>query len=534
MTDIIDVLIIGAGPTGGMLALELAMQNISFRIIDSEPIRSDKSRALVLHSRTLELLNRHGGGVEELIKQGRVNMGIRMFSNMKFVFEMDINDIGFTDTMFPAPLMISQAETESFLDKELLKYGKSVERPVTAETLEQGEDGVTACLRHADGTEEVLHCKYVVGCDGAHSIVRKSAGLKFEGAAYPQDFVLADVHLKWTHPDALTIFMGSTGFMVVLPMKDGVFRLILTRPRHLNDDTEPTIEDFEEACAALAPGETELFDPVWISRFRLHHRNVENYRVGRMFMAGDAAHIHSPAGGQGMNTGMQDAVNLGWKLASVIRGENGDSLLDTYNIERHKVGENLLRGTDRIFDFMSTKNPVYLYLRNTLVPWIVPWVMRDRSKRARRFRFISQLGIRYRHSPIVGAASTYKGVLHGGDRAPDGKLMGPEEGTTVLGLCRGPTHHLLLFSGTGAAAGSDEMLHSSAAEFITENSNRVKVHQICHTNLQKESSCSDPEGVVHKLYGFTDPSYVLIRPDGHVSFIGPLSTIDELKAWMKK
>ena len=533
MMDTTDVLIIGAGPTGGMLALELAMQDIPFRIIDSAPIRSDKSRALVLHSRTLELLNRHGGEAEELVKQGRVNMGVRIFANKKFVFEMDINDIIFPDTMFPAPLMISQAETERFLDKGLLKHGKSVERPVTAERLEQGDDGVTAWLRHADGTEKLLRCKYVVGCDGAHSIVRKSAGLEFEGAAYPQDFVLADVHLKWKHSEGMTIFMGSTGFMVVFPMKDSVFRIILTRPSHLNNDAEPTIRDFEEAFVALAPGEAELFNPVWISRFRLHHRNVENYRVGRMFMAGDAAHIHSPAGGQGMNTGMQDAVNLGWKLASVIRGEKGDSLLDTYNIERHKVGENLLRGTDRIFDFMSTKNPVYLYLRNTLVPWIVPWLLKDRNRLASRFRFISQLGIRYRHSPIVGSASTHKGKLRGGDRAPDGKLTGPEQDTTVLGLCGGPSHHLLLFSGIGSAAVGEEVLQSAAADLMAENSAWVKLHKICHTDLKTESRYLDSEGIVHELYGFRDPSYVLIRPDGHVSFIGNLGTIDELRVWMK-
>jgi 2-polyprenyl-6-methoxyphenol hydroxylase-like FAD-dependent oxidoreductase len=533
MTDIIDVLIVGAGPTGAMLALELAMQNISFRIIDSASIRSDKSRALVLHSRTLELLDRHGV-VEELIKQGRINMGVRMFANKRFVFEVDINDIGFTDTMFPAPLMISQAETESFLDKELLKYGKSVERPVTAERLEQDEDGVNAWLRHADGTEEALYCKYVVGCDGAHSVVRKSAGLKFNGAAYPQDFVLLDVHLKGTHPDALTMFLGSYGFLAIFPMKDGVFRLILSRPSHVNNETEPTVKDFEDAFAALAPGETELFDPVWISRFRLHHRNAENYRMGRMFMAGDAAHIHSPAGGQGMNTGMQDAVNLGWKLASVIRGEKDDSLLDSYNIERHKVGENLLRGTDRIFDFMSTKNPVFLYLRNTLVPCIVPWVLKDRSRRARGFRFVSQLGIRYRQSPIVGTASTHKGVLRGGDRAPDAKLVGSAEGATVLSLCRGPTHHLLLFSGTGSSAISNEILESSVTNFEAENSNWVKVHKICHTTSRTESSNSDPEGHVHQLYGLKDPSYVLIRPDGHIAFIGDLNTMDELRAWVKK
>jgi hypothetical protein len=372
----------------------------------------------------------------------------------------------------------------------------------------------------------------VVGCDGAHSIVRKSAGLTFDGAAYPQDFILADVHLKWDHQDSLTLFIGSYGFMAILPMKDGIFRLICSRSNYVDNESEPTIKDFEDTFAAVAPGEAELFDPVWISRFRLHHRNVHNYHAGRMFLAGDAAHIHSPAGGQGMNTGMQDAVNLGWKLAAVIRGEKNDSLLDSYSIERHKVGENLLRGTDRAFEFMCTTNPFYLYLRNTLVPWIIPWAMKDRNRRANRFRFVSQLGIRYRHSPIVGGASTYKGVLRGGDRAPDGKLEGVLGQVTLLGLCTGPTHHLILFSGIGPLAVSDEILQISVADFLEENVDWVKVHKILNESSPKLLSCADPEGHAHELYGFKEPSYVLIRPDGYISFIGPLSAMDELRAWV--
>ena len=153
----------------------------------------------------------------------------------------------------------------------------------------------------------MLRCKYVVGCDGSHSIVRRAAGLAFDGAAYPQDFILADVHVKWEQKPCVTIFLGD-GFMATFPMKDGVTRLICSRPKQLNADTEPTLEDFEAVVKTLVPGTAQLLEPVWISRFRLHRRNVEKYRVGHISLAGDAAHIHSPAGGQGMNTGMQDAV----------------------------------------------------------------------------------------------------------------------------------------------------------------------------------------------------------------------------------
>lgn len=525
-----DVLIIGAGPTGLMLALELSLQNIPFRVIDSLRIPSDKSRALVLQSRTLELLKRHGI-VEKCQAHGVENNAVRVFANKKFVYEVDLVDIGYGDTEFSTPLMISQADTEMVLDEALATYGGKVERPVTAEKLEQDEDGVTAWLKVGDDSEEVLRCKYVVGCDGAHSIVRRSTGLKFDGAAYPQDFILADVHLKWDQKACLTLYIGQ-GFMAIFPMKDGIFRLICSRPNQANVDTEPTILDFEEVFRILAPGTAELLDPVWLARFRLHHRNVESYRVGRMFLAGDAAHIHSPAGGQGMNTGMQDAVNLGWKLASVIRGEGGNELLDSYTIERHKVAKNLLNFTDRMFEMIATTNPLYLYIRNAIVPWVLPWVMGSRTRRANRFRFVSQLGIRYRHSVVVGQASTYKGKLRGGDRAPDGKLEGVGQEMTVIGLLMGPTHHLLLFSGTEAGALNGAALHSVATDCLQDNKG-LKVHEIFVAGSPSTSHFVDKGGEIHKLYGFQEPSYVLVRPDGYIAHIGPITKMDELRTWWK-
>jgi 2-polyprenyl-6-methoxyphenol hydroxylase-like FAD-dependent oxidoreductase len=527
----VDVLIIGGGPTGMMLALELAMQKVSFRIIDKEPVRSNKSRALVVHPRTLELLNRHGIAYE-LLSLGRLALGIHVYVNKKLAVEFDLQDLGFDDTAFPSPLYISQADTELFLDKALLRYQHAVERPITAEKLEQETTGVTAWLRGADGTEEQVRCKYVVGCDGAHSVVRHAANLNFEGAAYPQDFILADVHLEWDHPsDRLTMFMGQ-GLLLGLPLNEGLFRLIASRADGPTTMAEPTLADFQEIFAQMAPGNAQLANPAWISRFHLHHRGADHYRAGRLLVAGDAAHIHSPAGGQGMNTGMQDAVNLGWKLARVVRGEVDDSLLDSYDVERRRVGETLLRGTDRIFQFGASRNPIFLFLRNMLVPWLLPWVIKDRSRRARLFRFMSQLGIRYRSSPIVGSASNHQGVLRGGDRAPDGTLKCAEGATTLHALCMGPTHHLILFSGTGSTAADDETLQVASANFLEENSDWVKVHKILTGALLGNSGCIDEEGRVHTRYGFTEPSYVLVRPDGHIAYIGSLGTMNELQAWV--
>jgi len=535
-----DVLIVGAGPTGTTLALELALQAIPFRIVDSAPTRTTQSRALVIHPRSLELLARHNI-TNDLLAHGNVGTGARVFVNKALAADLDLSDLGFDDTAFPLPLWISQADTEHFLDAALQRYGHAVERPFTAEKIEQDDTGVTVVLRNGlDGSEEHVRAKYVVGCDGAHSVVRHAAELKFQGSAYPQDFLLADVHLDWSMRSEgdmrLNMFFGQ-GVLVVFPLQDGLFRLVVsTTGRKLvatGEDAEPTLEDFRRVWGEMAPGEAVLRDPVWIARFRLHHRGVDCYRRGRLFVAGDAAHIHSPAGGQGMNTGIQDAVNLGWKLARVLRGEGDEELLDTYDIERHRIGDHLLRGTDRAFQFGSSGNPVFIFLRNFLVPWLLPWAFGDRGRRAKMFRFISELGIRYRHSPIVSTASIYTGPLRGGDRAPDATLQGSDGSTSMLGLCTGPGFHFILFSGTGSVVADDGALQNHADIFIKANGNLAKSHKVFTQKSLGSSGYVDEKGQLHARYGFVQPGYVLIRPDGYVAHIGPLSAMEEFMEWFK-
>lgn len=477
-----------------------------------------------------------------MVAKGRLNTGVRMFANRKFVFEIDIGDVGMDDTIFPTPLMLSQAETEAVMERKLKAIsGKTVEWNVSASKISQDEAGVTAVLKKEDGSEEKVRSKYVVGCDGAHSVVRKEAGLKFEGDAYAQDFILADVKLRWEEKDCLTIFMGSYGFMGAFPMKDGIYRLICNRTSSSFADDEPTLKDFEETIKALGPvtGKMEISDPVWVTRFRLHHRIAQNYRAGRLFLAGDAAHIHSPAGGQGMNTGIQDSVNLAWKLAIAIHPStqphlNSGTLLDSYNIERHRVGENLLKGTDRLFEFMATKNWFYLWVRNWLVPWIVPWVMKSRERRAERFRFITMLGIRYRGSAVVGEAVGWRGKLRAGDRAPDGKLKGVEGDVTMHDLLKKLKYHLVLFSGVDGGVVGGKELDAVVDDFEKDGNESVKIHKILSTSSTSGSSYVDNDGKVHGSFGMKDSGYALVRPDGHIEFIGQLNAMDELKAWMKK
>ncbi|WYZ45639.1 hypothetical protein EsH8_VIII_000955 [Colletotrichum jinshuiense] len=524
-----DVLIVGAGPTGLTLALELSVQNISFRIIDKLPVPSDKSRALVVQCRSQELLNRHPEVAKALLDNGTKGPGVNIFCNKRHLVTGTFDDLGFDDTRFPLPLWISQADTEAALLRQLEAYGAKVEHGVTAEDIKQDAAGATVTLVGGPARETIA-VKYIVGCDGAHSVVRHTADVTFEGAQYPQQFILCDARVKSDYDHERVSFLLGTRVMVVFPLKNGVVRIVGSRSAWSERTDDPDAAEIEEFFEEMTGRRLEIEETLWLTNFRWSCRGVSSYRDGRLLVAGDAAHIHSPAGGQGMNTGIQDAINLGWKLAAVIRGDKDDGFLDSYHEERHPVGQHLLNGTDRIFNIVAWQNPIYTYVRNALMPWVVPRIWSNKARRLGLFTFISQMGIKYRRSSIVGTAAGFEGPVKGGWRAPDGEVMDErgEKGKWLLEMTSPREHTVVLFSGTGGDETSEDL--DKAGEKIAADIRFQKYGIIKLYAGQKTvggGGFKDMNGALHRRYGFEKGAgFAVVRPDGYVGFIGPVGSVE--------
>jgi 2-polyprenyl-6-methoxyphenol hydroxylase-like FAD-dependent oxidoreductase len=318
-----------------------------------------------------------------MVERGNRAVRLQLHAGRKVV-RLQLFDIGADDTAYPYLLFLSQAETERILGDHLAEHGVEIERGVELREMIQAGDGVSCRLRHQGGREEFVQASYVVGCDGAHSTVRTQAGIAFEGMAYQQTFVLADVEARGVERGTAHAFMAAQGILLFFPLgSPATWRLIAMRPRTdpTPVDRPVTLGEIQALVDAYAATPVRLSDPVWMTNFRLHNRGATHYRSGRIFLAGDAAHIHSPAGAQGMNTGIQDAVNLGWKLALVVAGRTGPALLDTYEQERAPVGRRVLRFTDRAFIAGTSTNALVRFVRVRIVPRLLPLAVRSRQAR---------------------------------------------------------------------------------------------------------------------------------------------------------
>jgi 2-polyprenyl-6-methoxyphenol hydroxylase-like FAD-dependent oxidoreductase len=404
-----DVLVVGAGPVGLTMAAELKRYGLSVRLVEKLPQATDKSKALVVWSRTLELLDRMGCS-SSFVNAGFKVTAANFSSGKKTLAHLTLSGV---ESPHPFALMIPQSDTERLMADHLTSLGVTVERNLELIRFTPSNDGVQSTLRHADGREETMESSWLIGCDGAHSTVRHGLGMEFEGDTTPSDWVLADVHLSGVqNPGEVNVIWHAEGVLVLFPITQDRYRVIadvgIAKDGARRPD--PTLEEMQAIMDQRGPGGITMSTPIWLAAFRINERKVADYRKGRVLLAGDAAHIHSPAGGQGMNTGMQDACNLAWKLALVSRGICAESpLLDSYTPERGAVGEMVLKGAGRVTMIATMKGGVKQAIRNH----IAGLVFGLHAVREKLANAITELSVGYPHSPL---------------NAPGGKNHGPKPG----------------------------------------------------------------------------------------------------------
>lgn len=409
-----EVLIVGAGPTGLVLALCLARRGIRVRIIDKAAEPGMTSRALVVHARTLELY-RQVGLADAVVEQGLRFDTINLWVRRTPVGRAVLGDMGEGLSPFPYLVIFPQDQHERLLIERLSQAGVTVARGVELLGFDELPGQVRVGLHHPDGREECCDSAYLAGCDGARSQVREGLGTGFPGSTYQHLFYVADV--ESTGPlmnHELHVDINASDFLAVFPLKgDGSARLIGIVQDAGAEGKPLAWEDVGRGIAERMGVEVERVN--WFSTYHVHHRVAGSFRKGRVFLLGDAAHIHSPVGGQGMNTGIGDAVNLAWKLADVLRDRAGPDLLDSYEPERMAFARRLVATTDRAFVLVTSSGRIARFMRTRVVPRVIPFILLFHQVRRFMFRTVSQIMVHYRGSFLSAGEA---GPVQGGDRLP--------------------------------------------------------------------------------------------------------------------
>ena len=410
-----DIIVVGAGPTGLVLALWLTRLGARVRVVDKTAQPGTTSRALAVQARTLELY-RQIGLADAVVAAGRKMGALNLWAARRPVAHAVLGDMGRGISPFPYLIIYPQDEHERLLIDRLAQAGVRVERPTELVSFEERGTSVLAQLRTANGTTETCEAAYIAGCDGAHSTVREALRIGFPGGTYNHLFYVADVQAGGpTMNGELHVALDTNDFLAAFPLKaDGHARLIGT----IRDEGEHTRESLTWKDVSTRVIEwlgVDVQRVNWFSTYRVHHRVAGRFRGGRAFLLGDAAHIHSPVGGQGMNTGIGDAVNLAWKVAAVVRGRADESILDTYEPERIAFARRLVATTDRAFTGVTSDGKVARFLRLRVAPQVVPLLFRLEATRRFMFRTVSQVVVAYRSSALSEGSA---GEVHGGDRLP--------------------------------------------------------------------------------------------------------------------
>lgn len=521
------VLIAGGGPTGLTAALELRRFGIPVRVIDEMEGPAPTSRAIGIQARTLEEMELRGLA-DQFVRIGHHATGGDIYGNGKLLVRIDFSNIA---SRYNYLLLLSQNETDRILREALEAEGAGVEWGVKLAAFGQTPAGITATLEHTGGFLEEITVPYVIDAEGAHSIVRNTLGLQFKGKTRDDLFAVGDVHVGGDLPNSdFHIFSSERGLLGMFPLGGSLFRLVAsnahddrslanrTLPNQALSDP-PTLEELQAIYDQRSHIPARLHQLTWSSLFHVNSRMVDSLRVGRIFLAGDAAHIHSPAGGQGMNTGIQDALNLGWKLALVLRGIAPEALLDTYDHDRLPVMRSVLTRTEGLTDMVDGDS-----ILRTFFVHLAPWVAHADFVRNNVSARISQIALNYRSSPL-SSDNFGDGSLTAGDRIPDLSVRvsngTPGETKRVFSMLNPTRLTLLLANFTATAA-----IESQLSEALSPWRELIDAFPI-----------SAPDGDAHKPFEESfgvRPSLTLVRPDAYIGFRGTQSSAAELTKYCKR
>lgn len=503
-------LIVGAGPTGLMMAGQFALRDVPFRIIDKNEDHTTQSRALVVQARSLEIFDQMGIA-QEAVHLGEKAKAINVIVNGKRMLRMVVGDIGEGLTPYPSLFMLEQSKTEKILNDFLAHLGYAVERQTELLDFTQNADSVTATIKHASGKEEIIRADWLVGADGAHSFVREHLTIPFAGKTFQQSLFVLDCEVSLDFPtDEMYIAFSDRAFAGFFPMTNGRCRVIGTVPEELEGKDTITFEDVAKDFAKRTQMDVSLHNPECIALYHSHHRVVSAFRKGRSFLAGDAAHIHSPVGAQGMNTGLQDAYNLAWKLALVTQGKAKEALLDTYNDERLPIAQKLVRSTDRVFSYVNSQDPLIKGLRMNVMPVamkaVLPLVQKQQFLREAGFQTISEIGIHYRLSKLSQEDLQSQFPRHApkpGDRVPYTPTKEHSVGTQ--NMVKGTKFHFVLFSREVTLEEAQQTLQQLQREYPDP----IEFDEIPFSDETKE---------LYEKFGIKKQGYYFIRPDGHIAY----------------
>ncbi len=527
-----DVIIIGAGPTGLSLACQLIRYGIDFVIIDLNEGVTPFSKALGVHARTLEIYEQMDLA-RSAVSQGTIAGKVRLLEGGEMRGEVDLSSIGQGMTTYPYMLVLEQSRNERLLYDYLLKHGKNVLWQTELEDFSQTDAGVTTRMKDKDsvGSLQTIEAKYLAGCDGPKSPVRHGLGLSFEGGTFERLFYVADVEIDWNFShDALHVCLTRNSFVAFFPMPNGPqeknrYRIVGAFPEGFDkdagkdegkDEGDVVYEVIERRIREETEIDLQISRVNWFSTYKVHSRHVERFSKGRCFLAGDSAHVHTPAGGQGMNTGIQDAYNLAWKLAFVLKENASEQILESYNHERLENAKRLLQTTDRMFSIAAGSDWLLNLIRTTIVPPLAGYILSLDAVKERFFPLISQIGISYRDSPLSrhGGDDPFSDdfVVKAGDRMPYFLL----DGRSIFDCLREPKFHLITFS--DGLADYEAMEKEVASDF----SQIVDYHVI---PLYPH---------VVEVFGMDKPFNVLLRPDNHIGYVSSNTSPEALKSYLRE